>query len=244
MLHLQWLDLSNNQITDVDSDSFRNTKRLQVLLLSGNSIGEIPFDTFRSNQNLRIVKLANNHLRSLPDNLFISSGMEQLDLSHNQLTKIPVTTLSNLAALTLCELDLSHNNIGAIHSMDLSNKFRSLSWLDLSNNRLVRLEDATFATLPQLAFLDLSHNNELDVQGKAFIGMENSLIELGLENISISSVPELPLPSLRNLRISHNELPTVPPELALNMTSLRKLDLSYNDLTNVPLITHSLEHLR
>lgn len=40
------------------------------------------------------------------------------------LTKIPVMSLTNLAALSLCHLDLSNNAIGAIHAMDLSNKFR------------------------------------------------------------------------------------------------------------------------
>lgn len=47
-----------------------------------------------------------------------------LDLSHNSLAKIPVMSLTNMAALTLCNLDLSHNDIVAIHAMDLSNKFR------------------------------------------------------------------------------------------------------------------------
>lgn len=44
------------------------------------------------------------------------------------MTKIPVTSMSNIAALTVCELDFSHNNIAAIHSLDLSNKFRVNLW--------------------------------------------------------------------------------------------------------------------
>ncbi len=56
--------------------------------------------------------------------------------------------------------------------------------MDLSSNRLIRLEDAAFATLPNLAVLDLSHNNELELLGRPFIGLENSLIELSLENVS------------------------------------------------------------
>lgn len=71
-----------------------------------------------------------------------------------------------------------------------------------------------------------------------------SLIELSLENISISQAPDLALPNLRVLSLSHNELPSIPPELAANLTSLRELDLSENDLTTIPLITHSLENLR
>lgn len=248
---------------DIDSDTFRNTRKLQVLNLAHNFLPEVSYDTFRTLGDLRIVDLSYNNLRSLPDNLFIGDDLEMLDLSHNQLTKIPVTALSNVAALTLCQLDLSHNHIGAIHSMDLSNKFRvkiifqvlnvfiyfiiisqRLSNLDLSHNRLVRLEDAAFTTLPNLAILDLSHNDELELFGRVFNGLENTLVELSLENISIYQAPDLPLPKLRVLIISNNELPSIPPELAVNMTSLRVLDLSQNDLTAVPLITHSLPNLR
>uniref|UniRef100_A0A182M164 LRRCT domain-containing protein n=1 Tax=Anopheles culicifacies TaxID=139723 RepID=A0A182M164_9DIPT len=244
MPHLHWLDLSDNEITDLEYDTLRTTRKLQVLLLSHNLLTEVPAELFRTVNNLRVLELAHNSLKYLPDNLLLSEGLERLDVSHNQFTKIPVTALSNMAALSLCELDLSHNHIGAIHSIDLSNKFRSLSWLDLSHNRLVRLEDAAFATLPRLSVLNLSHNDELEVMGKAFVGLENSLIELLLSNVSLSSVPELSNPSLRTLKISHNDLPSIPPELAANMTSLRNLDLSENDLTSVPLITHSLPNLR
>uniref|UniRef100_A0A182PNT2 LRRCT domain-containing protein n=1 Tax=Anopheles epiroticus TaxID=199890 RepID=A0A182PNT2_9DIPT len=244
MPHLNWLDLSENEIADLEYDALRSTRRLQVLKLSHNSLTEVPAELFRNAHNLRVLELAHNSLKYLPDNLLLSEGLERLDVSHNQFTKIPVTALSNMAALSLCELDLSHNHIGAIHSIDLSNKFRSLSWLDLSHNRLVRLEDAAFATLPRLSVLNLSHNDELEVMGKAFVGLENSLIELQLANVSLSSVPELSNPSLRSLKISHNDLPSIPPELAANMTSLRELDLSENDLTSVPLITHSLPNLK
>ena len=44
--------------------------------------------------------------------------------------------------------------------------------------------------------------------------------------------------------MAHNELASVPAEMAANLTSLRNLDLSYNDLTVVPLITHALPELK
>lgn len=105
------------------------------------------------------------------------------------------------------------------------------------------LEDAAFATLPNLAVLDLSHNDELAAYGRVFIGLETNLMELNLNNISINYSPDLALPNLRILRLSHNGLPSIPPEQAANLTSLRILDISYNDLTTVPLITHSLPNL-
>lgn len=107
----------------------------------------------------------------------------------------------------------------------------------------MRLDDAAFATLPNLAVLDLSHNNELEVYGRVFIGLEANLMELNLNNISLIQAPDLALPTLRVLRLSHNELPSIPPEHAANLSSLRIYDLSFNDLTTVPLITHSLPNL-
>lgn len=118
--------------------------------------------------------------------------------------------------------------------------------MDLSSNQLIRIDNAAFQNLPKLVHLDLSNNLNLDLadRGKSFRGLERSLKELKLDNISLIQVPELPFHRLRLLSISKNELPTVPPEIASNMTSLRKLDLSYNDLTSVPLVTLSLSQLR
>ncbi|XP_055324765.1 chaoptin [Sitodiplosis mosellana] len=241
---LHWLDLSYNLITELDFDSFVSSKKLQVLDLSRNSINELPQSIFKSNVDLRIVNLSHNNLRSLPDGLFSGGGVESLDLSHNLITKIPVMSMTNMAALALCNLDLSHNGIVAIHSMDLSNKFRSLATLNLSNNRLFRLDDAAFTTLPHLTYLDLSNNNELKVMDKAFLGLEDCLFTLTLNNVSLTSVPELTLPSLRALHLSRNSLPFVPQELAYNLSSLRSLDVSGNDLTAVPSLIHALPQLR
>lgn len=118
------MDLSNNYIDYILPDTFRNSRKIQILNLAQNSLTEIAPETFRNLGDLRIVDLSYNLLRTLSDSLFVGDDLEKLDVSNNQLTKIPVTSLTNVAALTLCELDLSHNHIGAIHSMDLSNKFR------------------------------------------------------------------------------------------------------------------------
>lgn len=106
------------------------------------------------------------------------------------------------------------------------------------------MDDAAFTTLPQLSLLDLSNNNELKVMDRAFLGLEDCLLTLKLNNVSLTSVPELSLPSLRALHLSRNELPSIPQELAYNLTALRTLDFSLNDLTNVPIMVHSLPQLK
>ncbi|XP_059621285.1 chaoptin [Phlebotomus argentipes] len=242
--HLHFLDLSYNQIIDLDYDTFRNTRKLQYIDMSHNRVADLPTEFFKYITELRVVNLAHNYIRSLPENLFFDDGLEKLDLSHNWLIKIPVNAMSNVAAITLSFLDLSYNQIGTIHNVDLSTKFRSLSYLDLSNNHIFRLDDGAFAALPRLNTLILSNNEGLDITGRVFVGLENSLMDLRIENVSMMAFPDLPFTFLRRLSIAHNELPSIPPELAYNISFLRHLDLSYNDLSAVPLITHSLPQLK
>ncbi|KAF7273812.1 hypothetical protein GWI33_013503 [Rhynchophorus ferrugineus] len=246
MPHLQWLDLSWNYIYEMDFDMFRFSKRLQVLDVSHNRIADIPNDIFRFLNNLRLVDLSNNRLRVLPDNLFREEGLERLDLSHNLLSKLPLTSFSAAPAHTLCELDLSWNFISSLSHGGLLERFKRLNYLDLSYNRLAQIDAGTFKGLPMLLSLDLSHNGQLALErnGGSFQGVEYSLLHLNLNNVSLSMVPIFPTPNLVSLSLAYNSLPNIPPETATNMTNLQKLNLDYNDLTNIPILTHSLFELR
>ncbi|XP_058788857.1 chaoptin isoform X2 [Phymastichus coffea] len=246
MPHLQWLDLSYNDLMEIDFDCFRETRNLQVLKFSHNNLMDIPGESFKPLKKLRIIDLSHNRLRTLTDNLFMEANIESLDLSHNQFMRLPIKTMSMSAAASLSILDLSWNFLSGVHNTDAIFRLRGLTWLDLSYNRLVRLDDGVFSDLPQLSYLDLSHNKQLilEPRGRTFHGLEDSLLFLGLSNISLLSVPELPFQHLQRLHLANNELASVPAEMASNLTSLHSLDLSHNDLTVVPLITHALPNLR
>ncbi|XP_046624051.1 chaoptin [Neodiprion virginianus] len=246
MPHLQWLDLNFNDLMDINFDCFKNTRNLQILLMAWNEITEIPVESFRSLKKLRIVDLSHNKLRALPDNLFTEGNLESLDLSHNQFMRLPMKSMSPSAAASLSKLDMSWNVLAGLHNTDAIFRFRDMTWLDLSYNRLVRLDDGVFSELAMLSYLDLSHNKEiiLESHGKSFHGLEDTLLTLGLSNMSLYMVPELPLRRLRTLYLAHNKLSSIQSDMAANMTSLRHLDLSYNELSTVPLITHTLPELR
>ncbi|KAJ1520527.1 hypothetical protein ONE63_003648 [Megalurothrips usitatus] len=246
MPHLTWLDLSVNELLEIDFDTFRNSRNLQVLYLARNYLSDLPGELFRALSQLRLVDVSHNRLRSLPDNLWSEPCTERVDLSDNQLSRLPVNSFSPAAAATLVEWDLSHNYLVALHAPEMLGRFRSLQLLDLSNNRLTQLEDAPFSALPRLAILDLSHNPELrlEARSRTFQSMQESLLDLRLSNISLHQVPELPLPALQALRLSHNLLVQLPPEMATSLTGLRRLDLSFNGLPQVPLVATQLPQLR
>ncbi|KAJ8916973.1 hypothetical protein NQ315_008373 [Exocentrus adspersus] len=261
--HLQWLDVSHNGLYEMDFDMFRDTKKLQVIHASNNRIADIPGDLFRFLTNLRIVDFSHNRLRFLPDNLFREEGLERLDVSHNLLTKLPLTSMSVATGLSLCELDLSWNSISSLSHGGLLSRFKasrfrprflyftilnmfSLNFLDLSYNRLAQIDAGTFKGLPKLSSLDLSHNSQLVLEpnGLSFQGLEYALLHLNLANVSLTQVPTLPTPNLISLSLAYNSLPNVPPEMATNMTNLQRLNLNFNDLSAVPIVTHSLTELR
>lgn len=246
MPHLQCIDLSFNKLLEFEYDTFKNTKNLQVITLSNNYIAEVPKDLFRSLYHLRVVDLSHNRLRFVPDNLFKEEGLERLDLSNNQLSMLPLTSLSTAAASTLCELDLSFNGISSLTSGDMLSKFERLSYLDLSYNKLVQVNDGVFGILHKILYLDLSHNSQLciDNNGKSFQGIEDTLLYLKLDNLSLMSVPELYLPNLVYLSLAKNALSSIPTEMAGNLTSVRDLNLADNNLTIVPVAIYSLTDMK
>ncbi|KAI8420728.1 hypothetical protein MSG28_007951 [Choristoneura fumiferana] len=282
MIMLQYLDLSHNEIYDLEYDCFKKVKNLQILDLSHNHLIEIPLEIFHDMQYLTSVDLSHNRLRNLADNLIISPALERLDLSENQLSRVPTSCLSTAAAANLVEYDLSGNTIPSIAISDLVQRFRhpdqmgeywpdeqdysdeymyhtarrdqtrvyhqkkqypqnilykSLAWLDLSDNHLVRIEESTFSALPKLRWLDLSNNspfNSGDRESNVFKGLERKLSHLGLRNVSLLNMPLMLLPKLKSLDLSYNNLPSIPPDTTAKLTHLRELDLSYNDLSTVP----------
>ncbi|XP_049693119.2 chaoptin isoform X2 [Helicoverpa armigera] len=244
---LQYLDLSHNYIYQMEYDCFKRVKNLQIINLSHNHIIELPVEIFHDMQSLTSVDLSDNHIKNLADNLIPSPALERLDLSDNGLSRIPTNCLSPAASANLVELDLSGNTIPAVALGDLVQRYRSLAWLDLSNNHLVRIEGGSFSALPKLRWLDLSNNSPFNSGERGttiFKGLERRLSHLGLKNVSLLSVPSMSLSKLKSLDLSYNNLPSIPPDTTANLTRLRALDLSYNDLTAVPVATHSLSDLR
>ncbi|CAH0674102.1 unnamed protein product [Spodoptera exigua] len=266
--NLQIINLSHNHLIDLPVEIFHDMQKLTSVDLSDNHIKNLA-DNLIPSPALERLDLSDNGLSRIPTNCLspaASANLVELDLSGNT---IPAVALGDLVQRFRSPDQLSdywpeepdysdeymYHTARRDHTRVFHQKkqypqnilYKSLAWLDLSNNHLVRIEGGSFSALPKLRWLDLSNNtpfNSGDRGTTIFKGLERKLSHLGLKNVSLISVPSMSLSKLKSLDLSFNNLPSIPPEITANLTRLRALDLSYNDLTAVPVATHSLSDLR
>ncbi|XP_058130945.1 leucine-rich repeat-containing G-protein coupled receptor 6 isoform X2 [Dasypus novemcinctus] len=205
-----YLDLSMNNLTELQPGLFHHLRLLEELRLSGNHLSHIPGQAFSGLYSLKILMLQNNQLRGIPaealwelpslqslrlDANLISlvpersfeglSSLRHLWLDDNALTEIPIGALNNLPALQAMTLAL--NRISHIPDYAFQN-LTSLVVLHLHNNRIQHLGTHSFEGLHNLETLDLNYN-ELQ-EFPAAIRTLGRLQELGFHNNNIKAIPE------------------------------------------------------
>lgn len=133
---------------------------------------------FYSLSYLEKLDLSRNNLSRLPADFSESlSSLRELRLERNALELLEPPCLESLESLE--KLDLSHNRISVLRS----GTFRGLSRLRhlyLQGNRLTGVQDGAFTALPGLEVLLLSNNNITHIEANALAALR-SLALLGLE---------------------------------------------------------------
>lgn len=231
LTQLRSLSLGSNVIFFIHKRAFTNLASLQILNVSDNRIEFLSSDTLSSMRNLRILNLSHNNLRSLPRDLFTSTVLESLDLSSNLLNVMPSSSISEVGA-TLRRLDLSSNHIEHLDSTMFTD-IPTLVSLNLANNKLNILPDNVFTSIGNLLNLDLS-SNPLRANFKELFHYVQKLKTLNLADTGLNEVPNLPLPNLVTLRLSHNHIGTLATSSVISLMQLRHLYLDNNQLGMLP----------
>ncbi|XP_023103144.2 leucine-rich repeat-containing G-protein coupled receptor 6 isoform X2 [Felis catus] len=181
-----YLDLSMNNLTELQPGLFHHLRFLEELRLSGNHLSHIPGQAFSGLYSLKILRLDANLISLVPERSFEGlSSLRHLWLDDNALTEIPVRALNNLPALQAMTLAL--NRISHIPDYAFQN-LTSLVVLHLHNNRIQHLGTHSFEGLLNLETLDLNYN-ELQ-EFPVAIRTLGRLQELGFHNNNIKAIPE------------------------------------------------------
>ncbi|XP_040841720.1 leucine-rich repeat-containing G-protein coupled receptor 6 [Ochotona curzoniae] len=264
-----YLDLSMNNLTELQPGLFRHLRFLEELRLSGNHLSHIPGQAFSGLYSLKILMLQNNQLQGVPaealrelpslqslrlDANLISlvpeksfeglSSLRHLWLDDNALTDIPVRALNSLPALQAMTLAL--NRIRHVPDYAFQN-LTSLVVLHLHNNRIQRLGPHSFAGLHNLETLDLNYNelHEFPVAIRTL----GRLQELGFHNNNIKAIPEKAFmgnPLLQTIHFYDNPIQSVGRSAFQDLPKLHTLSLNgATDIQQFPDLkgTTSLETL-
>ncbi|KAK7858742.1 receptor-like protein eix2 [Quercus suber] len=233
-LYLQYLDISNTQISDVIPPSIWNlSSQFKYLNLSHNQInGEIPNNPSILSTSL-VIDLSSNHFKgSLP---YISSSVIVLDLSDNSFSK----SISSFLCFKMNDsksigyLNLEKNNLAG-KIPDYWMKWNSLVVLNLANNNFSGSFPTSIGSLTLLKSLHLYNNKFSGNLPSSLRNCENLLIIDVAENEFVGSIPLWIGHRFSSLMIlnlhSNNFHGHIPKELCA-LTSLRILDLSHNKLS-------------
>nr|XP_015194317.1 PREDICTED: leucine-rich repeat and fibronectin type-III domain-containing protein 4 [Lepisosteus oculatus] len=151
------LRLADNFIREVGQEDFLNMSGLVDLTLSRNTIHLIRPLAFADLESLRSLHLDANRLTEVrAQDLRGLLNLQHLILNGNQLTDISARAFDDFL-LTLEDLDLSYNNLRKV-PWEAIQSMASLHTLNLDHNLIDHVMEGSFAELYKLARLDMTSN--------------------------------------------------------------------------------------
>lgn len=132
----------NPTLASIKANIFNGIK-VKEIDLSDNQITSIESKAFDHNTHLEIVKLNNNHLNALNPRWFFNSSVYKLSIIYNDIKSIPARAFDNLSKTKPLNLRLSTNRITEI-SPEALHGHHSIAVLRLNGNKLSSLPEALF----------------------------------------------------------------------------------------------------
>uniref|UniRef100_A0A674MQC2 Leucine rich repeat containing 4B n=1 Tax=Takifugu rubripes TaxID=31033 RepID=A0A674MQC2_TAKRU len=213
-VNTRYLNLQENSIQVIKSDTFKHLRHLEILQLSKNQIRQIEVGAFNGLPNLNTLELFDNRLTLVPSHAFeYLSKLRELWLRNNPIETLPAYAFHRVPSLRRLDLgelkkldfisdaafvglfNLRYLNLGMCGLKDIPKltALIRLEELELSGNRLEIIRPGSFQGLVSLRKLWLMHSQNLE--------------ELNLSHNSLHSLPHdlfTPLHQLERVHLNHN----------------------------------------
>ena len=223
---------------------FSELPRLEDLAFVGCKIIWLPDSAFSGLTQLKRLSIR-GHLEEWPgqsleldphsfSNL---NRLEKLDLSHNALWSLPVSTLCQLPSLTV--LNITHNRLHHLSDLGLGTSemcAHPLLRLHVAHNQLDDIPNQSLDGVQDLRFLSFAHNRIVHLSDLAFVGL-SQLNHLDLSHNLLAAIPKsafTDLTQLSDLNLSNNSIVVLPPRAFSSLAQLLSLNLSNNQLNFEP----------
>lgn len=185
------LDLSNKNLDSLPAEILQLKPKLKQLNLSNNALNETCLNILVQLENLTKLNLSNNKFSNISPVLCNLKKLKHLDASFNKIETLPRSDHKFLPSgqPSLNHLNLKNNLISNFNSHDVI--YSSLSYLDLSYNRLQSIQTGPNLNCHNLLELNLEHNINLS----GIVSAESSA--LFDKNFTIS------FPAVKVLRVNY-----------------------------------------
>ena len=233
--NLRILDISYNNLSNINKNLFNDLEHLEELNLNHNFISILSSETFIGLANLKDLNLSGNRLVDLDQNTFRPNleSLVSLNLERNRLKRI-----IEFLTPTLKKLNLSFNEIEEYDPNALQNLV-DLDSLHLDNNRLERILSNLFPKSNQLQFLHLNGNQINEIDADALfecvnlyeINMANNMLyQLDSKLFRLARNENISFRSLRSINLANNQLARIDSGLFRSLYNLEILNLSRNKI--------------
>lgn len=151
---LRQMNLNNNKISIINKNTFKGLSRMIELNLRANFIMEITEEVFPL--TIEILNLGQNRISSITPNAFkYNVNLKSLYLDDNILTALPTNAFTHMKLLA--ELFIGQNMLYQIKN-DAFENLNNLVHLSIHGSRINNISSAAFYHLKNLKSLDISDN--------------------------------------------------------------------------------------
>uniref|UniRef100_T1K5B2 LRRCT domain-containing protein n=1 Tax=Tetranychus urticae TaxID=32264 RepID=T1K5B2_TETUR len=259
MTNLESLDLSNNLLTKLERNVFKETKKLKSLDVSYNKVTELGKSDLTDLINLFSFNCSHNKIAKLGRSLLSRNAqLREINLSHNQLKEIDSYLLKGVRFLK--DINLQGNNITTIAKNAFKNAIGSYASCDCGlldylrwqvvkkaeqGNNITTIAKNAFSSTTRLKNLNLAYNQLVELTQEVFKDLQG-LDRLDLSHNGIKTIERIDtinsgtfptMNALLELYLDSNKIKSLEPGSLANalqqLTSLSYLDLSNNNITHL-----------
>lgn len=203
-LVLEELDVSSNQLGEINANTFEKFKHLKQLKLSNTNLTIGDTNPFHHQRYLKSLDLSFNNLANVNFVVLFPTlqNLSEFSVGGSQIEDIS-KVLELLSPSLLTSLDVSFNRLGVIKEITFQ-KFTNLRFLNLSHTELNNFKFESFHQFSKLETLDLSYNNLTRV---STLRRFNNLIALYLGGNLLTTIDDIGshrFPKLNTLEVSAN----------------------------------------
>ncbi|XP_067582272.1 podocan isoform X3 [Pseudorca crassidens] len=239
--NLRSVYLHNNKLADagLPDNMFNGSSNVEILILSSNFLRHVPKHLPPALYKLH---LKNNRLEKIPPGAFSElSNLRELYLQNNYLTDEGLDNETFWKLSSLEYLDLSSNNLSRVPA----GLPRSLVLLHLEKNAIRSVDADVLTPIRSLEYLLLHSNQlrAQGIHPRAFQGLKR-LHTVHLYNNALERVPSGLPRRVRTLMILHNQITGIGRDDFATTYFLEELNLSYNRITSPQVHRDAFRKLR